>query len=210
MAEGLSSLQSRGLRNASLHAPAAFLASSLHSQSLMERMLGHPPCTSSHTSPAVAALAAAAARPDWQGLDDIDFSLCQRSLSLSIDDALHQHLISSAPSTRSRALALSTGLPHACDWLNVVPSSSLGLHLQDRKFRCCLCYLLGVPLHNGQFACPECRGSADPFGDHQVSCGGNGYRISRPMPSGMWSSTQPSRQLWRLQRRPLIWYRTPL
>ena len=138
-----------GLRNASLQAPAAFLASSLHSQSLMERMLGHPPCTSSHTnSPAVAALAAAAARPDWQGLDDIDVSLCQRSLSLSIDDALHQHLISSAPSTRSRALALSTGLPHACDWLNVGPSSSLGLPIQDREFRCCLCYWLGVPLQS--------------------------------------------------------------
>ena len=112
-------------------------------------------------------------------MDDIDVSLSQRSLSLSIDVALHQHLISSAPSTRSRALALSTGLPHACDWLNVVPSSSLGLRLQDHEFRCCLCYWLGVPLHNGQFTCPECRGSADPFGDHQVGCGGNGDRISR-------------------------------
>ena len=68
-----------GLRNASLHAPAAFLASSLHSQSLMERMLGHPPCTSSHTSPAVAALAAAAARPDWMIL----MSLCANALSPS-------------------------------------------------------------------------------------------------------------------------------
>ena len=61
----------------------------------------------------------------------------------------------------------------------MVPSSSLGLRLQDREFRCCLCYWLGVPLHNGQFTCPECRGSADPFGDHQVGCGGNGDRISR-------------------------------
>ena len=39
--------------------------------------------------------------------------------------------------------------------------------------------LVGDSLHNGQFACPECRGSADPFGDHQVGCGGNGDRISR-------------------------------
>ena len=60
-----------------------------------------------------------------------------------------------------------------------MPSSSSGLHLQDREFRCCLCYWFGVPLHNGQFACPECGGSADPFGDHQVGCGGNGDRISR-------------------------------
>ena len=27
--------------------------------------------------------------------------------------------------------------------------------------------------------CPECRSTADPFGDHQVGCGGNGDRISR-------------------------------
>ena len=100
-----------GLRNSSPHAPAAFLASSLHSQSLVERILGHPPCTSSHTSPAIAALAAAAVRPDWQGLDDIDVSLSQRSLSLSIDVALHQHLISSAPSTRSWLCQLACLMP---------------------------------------------------------------------------------------------------
>ena len=30
------------------------------------------------------------------------------------------------------ALALPTGLPYARDWLNGVPSSALGLHLQDQ------------------------------------------------------------------------------
>ncbi len=83
------------------------------------------------------------------------------------------------PPQRSRALALSTGLPHAHDWFNVIPSPSLGLHLQDSEFRSCLCYWLGVPLHNDQFTCPECRCVADTFGDHQVGCGGNGDRISR-------------------------------
>ena len=61
----------------------------------------------------------------------------------------------------------------------MVPSSTLGLHLQDREFWCCLCYWLGVPFHNSQYTCPECRSSADIFGDHQVGCGGNGDRISR-------------------------------
>ena len=28
--------------------------------------------------------------------------------------------------------------------------------------------------------CPVCHGNADPFGDHQVGCGGNGDRIYRP------------------------------
>ena len=31
------------------------------------------------------------------------------------------------------------------DWLNVIPSITLGLHLHDRKIQCCLCYWLGVP-----------------------------------------------------------------
>ena len=167
------------LRSALLHAPAAFLGSSVRSQPLVERILGRPADISPHTSPAVAALATAAARPDWQCLDDIDVPLRQHPLSLTIDKASHQNLLSSSPSIRSRALALSSSLPHAGDWLNVVPSPSLGLHLQDREFRRCLRYWLGVPLYNSSYSCPECHGTADPFRDHQVGCGGNGDRISR-------------------------------
>ena len=29
------------------------------------------------------------------------------------------------------------------------------------------------------YSCPECHNTADPFGDHQVGCGGNGDRITR-------------------------------
>jgi hypothetical protein len=32
---------------------------------------------------------------------------------------------------RHRALALSTSIPHSCDWLNVISSSALGLHFHD-------------------------------------------------------------------------------
>ena len=167
------------LRSASLHAPAAFLASSSCSQSLVERIIGHPPDTSPHTSPTVTALATAANHPDWQCLEDIDVPLQQRHLSLAIDEAVSERLFSTAPSIRSRALAISSSLPHAGDWLNVVPSGYLGLHLHDREFRCCLRYWLGVPLHSNPYPCPECRGRADSFGDHQVGCGGNGDRVSR-------------------------------
>ncbi len=65
-----------------------------------------------------------------------------------IDEATFQQLLVSAPTTRSRALARSSSLPHARDWLNVMPSTSLGLHLHDREFRCCISYWLGVPLHS--------------------------------------------------------------
>ena len=137
-------------------------------------MLRHPPGPSPHASSAVASLAVAPARPDWSNLDDIDVPLRQLSLSHAIDEASHQHLLSSAPDTRS---ALSSGLPHAGDWLNVVvPSAPLGLHLQDREFRCCLRYWL---VHSDTYTCPECLGSADPFGDHQVGCAGHGDCIAR-------------------------------
>ena len=110
------------LRSPLLHAPAAFLGSSVRSQPLVERIFGRPADISPHTSPAVAALATAAARPDWQCLDDIYVPLRQHSLSLAIDEASHQNLLSSTPSIRSRALALSSSLPHAGDWRNVMLS----------------------------------------------------------------------------------------
>ena len=167
------------LRSASLHAPAAFLASSCLSQTLVESMLGHAPGPSSHTTSTVAALSAAASRPDWVSLEEIDVPLRQHSLSVVIDEAAFQLLLSSAPSPRARALALSSALPHAGDWLNGVPSATLGLLLHDQEFRSCLRYWLGVPLHSTAYSCPECHSTADPFGDHQVGCGGNGDRIAR-------------------------------
>ena len=93
------------LRSASLHAPAAFLASSACTQALVRRMLGHPPSRSPHIESAVAALSNSASRPDWQCLEDIDVPLRQNSLSVAIDEAVHRRLLSSASSTRSRALA---------------------------------------------------------------------------------------------------------
>ena len=166
------------LRSASLLAPAAFLASWSRSLQLMESILGQPLGPFSHTSSTLASLAVAAARPEWSSLDAIDVPLHQRPLSHAIDEARHHHLLSTAPDTCCRALALSFGLPHAGDWLNVVPSASLGLHLHDRKFHCGLRYWLGVPLHSSTYSCPECCGMADRFGDHQVGCGGNGDRIA--------------------------------
>ena len=76
-------------------------------------------------------------------------------------------------------MALSSAIPHAGDWLNVVPSSALGLHLLDREFRPCLQYWLGLPIFTEGGRCPVCQALADPFGDHHVGCGGNGDRIHR-------------------------------
>ena len=125
------------------------------------------------------ALANAAARPEWSSLQDIDVPLRQHVLSRVIDEASFNVLIDSAPDTRSRALALSSAIPHADDWLNVVPTSALGLHLLDREFRPCLQYWLGLPIFTEGGRCPDCQVLADPFGDHHVGCGGNGDKIHR-------------------------------
>ena len=107
-------------------------------------MLGHDPGPSPHTSSSMAALSAAASPPDWVGLDETDLPLHQHSLSVLIDEAVYQQLLSSASSTRFRALSLSSALPHAGDWLNGVPSAALGLLLHDQEFHCCLRYWLGM------------------------------------------------------------------
>ncbi len=169
------------LRSAALHAPAAFISSLDQSRLLIARIIGRPPAASPHLAVAVAYLARAADAPDWHSVEDIDVPLRQRPLSRKIDEATFNSLVNSDPDTRARALALSTATPHVGDWLNVVPSPALGLHLHDREFRLCLDYWFGIRIADGESRCPVCtrEHAADPFGDHHVGCGGNGDRIHR-------------------------------
>ena len=95
---------------------------------------------------------------------DIDIPLSQRCLSRAIDEASYSALLASAPDGRSKALALSSAIRHAGDWLFVVPSSALGLHLRDREFRLCLQYWLGLRMSGDNGRCPVCQADADPFG----------------------------------------------
>ena len=117
----------------------------------------------------------------WHHLEDIDLPLHQKSLSRLIDEVYFSSLIEASADVRSKALALSTCLPHAGDWLNVVPSPALGLCLLDQEFRLCLGYWLGLRMSGDFRTCPVCGKSAaaDPYGDHQVGCGGNSDRILR-------------------------------
>ena len=76
-------------------------------------------------------------------------------------------------------MVLSTSLPHAGDWLQVIPSPAFGLHLPDTHFKLCLQYWLGLTMVGENHSCPVCQSPADTLGDHQVGCGGNGDRIFR-------------------------------
>ena len=78
-------------------------------------------------------------------------------------------------------MSLSTSLAHAGDWLNVLPSPSLGLTLHNQDFRHCLDYWLGLRLVNERMTCAICNkfDAADSLWDHQIGCGGNGDLIHR-------------------------------
>ena len=196
------------LRSASLHAPAAFLASSC-SQELVGKMLGRLPSRSPHVGSAVAALATSTSRPDWQLLEDIDVPLQQHSLSLAIDEAAYQRLLSSAPSSHDHALAHSSVLPHAGDWLNGVPSTALGLHLHDQEFRCCLRYWLGVPLHSTSYSCQSAAAQRTPMETTRLGVEATGTESLGTMPSVTSSSTLPGRRPWHLRERLLVLSPTP-
>ena len=167
------------IRRAILHAPAAYIGSFSQAQPLVSGILGPPAKLPPLLPMALGSLQQATARPDWVLLQDIDVPLTQHCLSQSIDEASINTLLASAPDSRSQALALSTSIVHAGDWLNVVPSLALGLHMQDREFRFCLQYWLGLNMFDDRGPCPVCHSAADPYGDHQIGCGGNPDRIHR-------------------------------
>ena len=168
------------LRSAVLHAPAAYISSIVESFGLVSQILRHNPDPPRSLPSAISSLASST-KMTWQCLEDIDVPLCQKSFSHSIDEACFSTLVEAAPDVRSKALALSTSLPHAGDWLNVVPSPALGLRLLDQEFHLYLDYWLGVRMTEGPRTCPACRKTSaiDPMEDHQVGCGRNSDHIHR-------------------------------
>ena len=175
------SLGGLNLRSAALHAPAAYISSIVNSLDLVSQILGYTPNLPLALPSAISSLARSSRMTTWCSLEDIDVPLQQKSLSRLVDEACFNTLVESAPDVRSRVLALSSSLPHAGDWLNVIPSPALGLCLLDQEFRLCLNYWLGLRMVDDVSFCSACGKSAaaDPFGDHQVGCGGNGDRIHR-------------------------------
>ena len=168
-----------GLHRASLYAPAAFIASVVFTQDLVGAMLGLSSPFSFHFDSTLKTLAQSIGRNEWRSLGDFDFTVSQRSLFEIIDNACFEDLLRSAPDSRFRALALSSSIPHSGDWLRVIPSPQLGLHFQDREYRFCLQYWLGVRMSSLEATCPICFRECDAYGDHHVGCGGNNDRIAR-------------------------------
>jgi len=106
----------------------------------------------------------------------------QKMISLKID--LHnlpllENNITGLGVTRDIARLASLGLPHSGDWLNVVPSPALGLHLRPAEFIVSVKYRLGMDIFSRDGQCTACPLNSDARGDHAISCGYEGERISR-------------------------------
>ena len=167
-----------GLRQASLHSSAIFLSSVAASSGLIASLSGLeiPP---SYIASALHSFGSATGINAASSLDDLDMPISQKSLSRLIDQSNYDHLLSISQDPRSRALLLSTSIPHAGDWLSALPAPNLGLHLLDSEFRLCLRYWLGIQIASDTSTCPVCSRLADPFGDHALACGGNNDRVTR-------------------------------
>ena len=167
-----------GLCQAGVHSAAIFLGSVNACGPLILSLSGQTVPQTYYTS-ALQAFCAGIGRPPLPSFDDLETPISQKYLSHVIDDSLYNSLLSSAPDTRHQALALSSSLPHAGDWLSALPSPNLGLDFLGPEFQTCLRYWLGIPLTDSGLDCPICLRPSDPFGDHAVACGGNGDRITR-------------------------------
>ena len=173
------SLGGLGLCRASLHAPAAYISSISSTEWLISDILdgtcSPPPLLSS----AFSDFSLGTNNSDWSSAAGIEFPLSQKNLSRALDEASYTSLLHEAPNQRFKAFTLSTSMPHAGDWLNVIPSPALGLSVEDLYFHHCLQYWLGTPMFPSEYQCPLCSGMCDVYGDHHVECGGNKDRIHR-------------------------------
>jgi hypothetical protein len=79
-----------------------------------------------------------------------------------------QYLISSAPSDQDRARLYGCICRGSGDWINSLPSNSLGLCLTDEQFRISCGLRLGAPVSSTQPCL--CGAMIDSLGNHQLVC----------------------------------------
>ena len=100
-----------------------------------------------------------------------DHTPAQKKLSDAIEEMQFNSLLNSC-SDKARLLSVSS--PNAAVWISVVPSLSLGLHLDLNEFQTAVKWWLGVNpslnLDGNPMVCPLCPNALDPLGYHCVTC----------------------------------------
>ena len=169
------SMGGMGLRGARSHAPGAFSASVLSSDPLRACMVSSRDVKVDLHSAIILLNSNISEAVTEHDLVDVS----QKAISLRIDQHSHQTLLQSLTETRDIARLNSLSLPHAGDWLNVVPNPVLGLHLNSKEFINATKYRLGVPVFSNDGPCPICQRPSDMLGDHAIVCANRGEVIAR-------------------------------
>lgn len=78
---------------------------------------------------------------------------------------------------RGRGRVLGCSAPGSADWLSAIPSTKMGLHLNDSQLRIAVGLRLGAPV-SYQHQC-VCGSPADVFGTHALSCSKSKSRHAR-------------------------------
>ena len=168
-----------GLRSAEQHSSAAFIASNIQSRQVVDKILpSHITRRSLHN--AFTLLQRFTGNASFTSEELLPPDSNQHSLSHEIDSNFGKILLSKA-SARDSARLHSLSLPHAGDWLDAVPSPSLGLHLDTRSFGVAIGYRLGISLLKpGECRATTCNQQIDTHGDHAMHChDDNGLKAGR-------------------------------
>ena len=165
-----------GIRSGVMLASSAFLASAASTLPLQEAIL------SASSSFIASDHQTAIALLDWHSRStlsepDPPFQHIQKAWDDRICDTVYQKILNNASNPTDRARMLAVASPHAGDWLNALPLTSVGLRLSNEATRTAVGYRLGALLckpHN----C-VCGADLDARGLHALSCKRSGPRQTR-------------------------------
>ena len=175
------SLGGMGLRCAEDHAPVAYASSVLACQPLLQQLLGNDSQEAEAAVLPPSLLQALTVTMGEEAKEEELSGVRQRQLGVKVDKEQERRRLEMVEEGNMEEMARfkSLTLPHSGDWLNVVPSSALGLHLRPQEFVMVARYRLGLPLDSQEGPCPACHRFSDALGNHAMCCGSGGERIAR-------------------------------
>ena len=91
--------------------------------------IGSSEQSKAHSTLTLQGLSSATGRNDWLSLERMDVPLRQCVLSRVVNQSCFDLLLNNSPNVHSKTSALSSEILHAGNWLHMVPSAPLGLHL---------------------------------------------------------------------------------
>ncbi len=101
--------------------------------------------------------------------------LIQKRISAPIDESF-KNALAEAAGPRDLARVSSATAPGGSLWLSLPAMGCRELWLEPVVFRHAVALRLGLPVAPGPYTCVFCDGSADPLGDHALTCMHGGHR----------------------------------